>query len=282
MNRIEVLSNGRPEADEWISQRKSLVLAYSGHLQEARKMEQHAVDLAIQGGHREAAALYDAGAAIWEALYGNAREAVERTNASLQLSNDRGVEYGAALALALTGDSSRSGTLMNDLQRRFPEDTSVRFSYLPALAGRLALNRKDPVKAIEVLQSAFPHELGMPRTALHANFGSLYPVYVRGEAYLALHKAQEAAAEFQKILHHRGIVISDPIGALAHLQVGRAFLLAGERAKAETAYQDFLELWKDADVDIPILKQANAEYKRLKYFSDPPRLDPHRGRKPGL
>jgi eukaryotic-like serine/threonine-protein kinase len=116
-----------------------------------------------------------------------------------------------------------------------------------SLAGRLALNRKDPVKAIELLQTAFPYELGMPRTALQANFGALYAIYVRGEAYLALRKGREAVAEFDKILQQRGIVISDPIGALAHLQVGRAFLLAGEEAKAEAAYQDFLELWKDPD-----------------------------------
>jgi eukaryotic-like serine/threonine-protein kinase len=141
------------------------------------------------------------------------------------------------------------------------------------------LNHGDPAKAIELLQVAVPYELSFPRTSIHANFGALYPVYVRGEAYLAVHQGAEAAAEFQKILEHRGIVVSDPIGALAHLQLGRAYAveagLSRENggvkpplrpevlAKAKAAYEDFLTLWKDADPDIPILKQAKSEYARL-------------------
>ena len=183
--------------------------------------------------------------------------------AALELSKDREVEYGAAFALALSGDSSRSQTLANDLESRFPEDTSVRFSYLPALRALLALNHGEPAKAIELLQIAVPYELGAPRSSHTWYFGALYPVYVRGEAYLAARQGAEAAAEFQKILDHRGIVVSDPIGALAHLQLGRAFALSGDKAKAKAAYQDFLTLWKDADPDIPILKQAKAEYAKL-------------------
>jgi predicted Zn-dependent protease len=169
------------------------------------------------------------------------------------------VQYGAAFALALTGDSGHAQALVNDLEKRFPEDTSVRFSYLPALGALLALKRGEPSKAIELLQIAVPYELGAPRSA----FGALYPIYVRGEAYLAAHQGSEAATEFQKILDHRGIVVSDPIGALAHLQLGRAFALAGDKTKAKTAYQDFLTLWKDADPDIPIFKRAKAEYAKL-------------------
>ena len=146
---------------------------------------------------------------------------------------------------------------------RFPEDTSVRFSYLPALRARLALTQGDASKALERLQAALPREVGTTRSSVSGLFGALYPVYVRGEAYLAARRGAEAAAEFQKILDHRGIVVSDPIGALAHLQLGRAFALAGDKTKAKTAYQDFLTLWKDADPDIPIFKQAKAEYAKL-------------------
>ena len=170
-------------------------------------------------------------------FFGNAPAAGRIAMAALELSNDRWVEYGAAFTLALSGDSSRARTLVNDMAKRFPEDTSVRFSYLPAVRARLALNDGDPAKAIALLQVAVPYELGSPRTALHANFGALYPVYVRGEAYLAAHQSSQAAAEFQKILDHRGIVLSDPIGALAHLQLGRAFAMSGDKTKARTAYR---------------------------------------------
>ena len=183
--------------------------------------------------------------------------------AALELSKGRDVEYGAAFALALSGDSSRSQTLTNDLEKRFPEDTAVRFSYLPVLRALLGLNHGEHSKAIELLQIAVPYELGAPPSSFFGFFGALYPVYVRGQAYLAAHQGAEAATEFQKILDHRGIVVSDPIGALAHLQLGRAFALSGNKTKAKTAYQDFLNLWKDADPDIPILKEAKAEYAKL-------------------
>jgi hypothetical protein len=171
--------------------------------------------------------------------------------------------YGAALALAFSGESSQSQTLADDLEKRFPEDTIVRFSQLPALRALLALNRREPSKAIEILQSAATYELGFQGFGTVGFIGSLYPIYVRGEAYLQARQGAEAAAEFQKILAHRGIVVADPIGAMARLQLGRAFLLSADRAKARIAYQDFLTLWKDADTDIPILKQAKAEYASL-------------------
>ena len=183
--------------------------------------------------------------------------------AALALSKGREVEYGAAFALALAGDSARSQTLANDLERRFPEDTPVRFCYTPVLRALLALNRDEPSKAVELLQIAGPYELGAPPSSFYGFFGTFYPAYVRGLAYLAAHQGAEAAAEFQKILDHRGIVISDPIGALAHLQLGRAYALSGDKTKAKSAYQDFLTLWKDADPEIPIFKQAKAEYAKL-------------------
>ena len=221
------------------------------------------MDLAEKVTHRESAALYEAGAAIWEALFGNAPEAGRGAAAALVLSTSRDVEYGAAFALGLSGDSSRAQTLANDLEKRFPEDTAVRSTYVPTIRALVALNQGEPAKAIELLHATAPYELGTPLCSALGFFGILYPVYVRGEAFLAAHKGAEAAAEFQKILDHRGIVISDPIGALAHVQLGRAFALSGDQNKAKAAYQDFLTLWKDADPEIPILRQAKAEYARL-------------------
>jgi eukaryotic-like serine/threonine-protein kinase len=263
MEREAARARGRSGGENWISNKEAFALAYSGHLQQARAMSRRAVDQARQAAQRERAGLWESGAAVREALFGNASEARKRAMAALELSKDRDVGYGAAFALARSGDFSQAQALANDLERQFPEDTSIRFSYLPALHARLALNHGDASKAIELLQAAVPHELGAPRSSIHALFGALYPVYVRGEAYLAARQGREAAAEFQKILDRPGIVVSDPIGALAHLQLGRAYALLGENAKAKTAYQDFLTLWKDADPDIPILKQAKAEYAKL-------------------
>jgi tetratricopeptide (TPR) repeat protein len=137
----------------------------------------------------------------------------------------------------------------------------VKFNYLPTIRALIALNRNDASKAIEILQAAGSYELGIEGQSGLAL--SLYPVYVRGESYLVAHQGSEAIAEFQKIFDHRGIVVNEPIGALAHLQIGRAYALQGDTAKSKAAYQDFLALWKDADPDITILKQAKAEYAKL-------------------
>ena len=253
----------RSGGEIWISNHEAFALAYSGHLQQARSLTQSAVEQARQAAQSERAGLSEAGAAVREAVFGNSSEAKKQAIAALALSRDREVEYGAAFALVLSGDSSKSQALAGDLEKRFPEDTCVRFSYLPVLRARLALSWGDAPKAIEILQGAVPRELGVQRSTIHALFGALYPVYVRGEAYLAEGQGAEAAAEFQKILGNRGIVLTDPIGALAHLQLGRAYTLLGDKTRAKSAYQDFLTLWKDADPEIPILKQAKAEYTKL-------------------
>ena len=263
MAREVSLSQRDSEAEDWLSYHESFVLAYSGRLREARKVSSQAVELAEQAGHRERAALFETGSALREAFFGNATAATQRASSALALAKDREVEYGAALALALAGNSSRAQTLADDLEKNFPEDTSVRFSYLPVLRAILALNRRQPSKAIEALERAAPYELGTPRSNLQGFFGALYPVYVRGQAYLSAHQGAEAAAEFQKILDHRGVAASDPIGVLARLQLGRAYVLSGDTAKAKSAYQDFLTLWKNADSDIPVLKQAKSEYAQL-------------------
>ncbi|MGC2108958.1 MAG: winged helix-turn-helix domain-containing protein [Candidatus Korobacteraceae bacterium] len=263
MERAVAFAQTNAVAEDLISVNQGFVLAYSGHLQEARKMSQRAMDLAEQAGDRERAALFKAGSAVGEALFRNASEAKQGAMSSLQLSNDREVEYGAALALARAGDSLRSQALANDLEKRFPEDTSVRFNYLPTLRALVAVMRGEPSRAIQLLEVAVPYELGTPRSTIHGYFGALYPVYVRGEAYLAAQQGAQAVVEFQKILDHRGIVVSDPIGALAYLQLGRAYEMSGDKIKAKSAYHQFLVLWKDADPDIPIYEQAKAEYARL-------------------
>jgi tetratricopeptide (TPR) repeat protein len=207
--------------------------------------------------------LFQSGAAVREGFLGNVAASRQSATAALALSKGKEVEYGAAFAQALAGDSAVAQAMADDLEHRFPEDTSAKFFYVPSLRALAALDRHDPAKAVEWLQLSSPYELGVPQSCFFGFFGAMYPVYVRGEAYLALHQGAQAAVEFQKIVDHRGIVISDPVGALARLQLGRAYLMAGDQAKAKAAYRDFLSLWKDADSNIPILDQARLEYARL-------------------
>jgi tetratricopeptide (TPR) repeat protein len=265
MDREAALSRGRSDVEDWVAQREAFVLTYSGRVQQARTISRRAVDLARQTNQPGKAALYKAGAAVWDAFFGNAPAARQNALAALELAKDRDVEYGAAFALALAGDSARAQDLANELEKRFPEDTAVRFMYAPALRAILAMNHGEPAKAVELLQIAKTYDLGGPPCGAPPGFfGMFYPIYIRGEAYLAAHQGSEAAVEFQKILDHRALVVSDPIGALAHLQLGRAYAITGDRAKAITAYQDFLTLWKDADSQIPIFQQAKAEFAKLK------------------
>ena len=266
MDRLAMAAHGRSPgkdwASDWITDQQAAVLAYSGHLQLARGESQRAVDLARQAGRPDGAAQHEAAMAVREALFGNADDARPSAARVLELSTDRDAQYGAAVALALAGDA-RSQRLADDLARRFPEDTLVRFSYLPTLRALLALNRHEPSIAINLLQAAAPYELGYEGANSVGFVGSFYPIYVRGLAHLAAHHGADAAREFQKILDHRGIVVTDPIGVLAHLQLGRALALAGDTRKAKAAYQDFLTLWKDADPHIPIVEAARAEYASL-------------------
>ncbi len=245
---------GKQPEEEWMLTAEASTAAYSGKMGKARELWQRARTLAERTGTKEMLAGYETDAAWWEVHIGNLSEARERATAALLLSKSRDVECTAAPELAMAGDAVRAQPLADDLAKRFPENTALRFSCLPTIQARIALSRNDPASAIEFLQVAAPYELGM---------GGLYSAYVRGEAYLTAHQGKDAAAEFQKILDHRGIVVNGPIGALAHLQVGRAYVLQGDTAKAKAAYQDFLTLWKDADPDIPILKEAKAEYAKL-------------------
>jgi tetratricopeptide (TPR) repeat protein len=252
---------GRSGDEDVILDLESQTAAYSGQLRKAREFSRLAMASAQRGDEKETAAGYAAEAALLDALFGNSSQAQEQAAAALRLSTGRDVGYLAALALALAGSASQANAVGADLSRRFPEDTVVQFNYLPTLHAQLALSHNDSSKSIEALLAAAPYELGTEGSG--AFMPALHAVYVRGDAYLAARRGGEAAAEFQKILDHRGIVGSEPIGALAHLQIGRAYAVQGDKGKAKVAYKDFLTLWKDADPDIPILKQAKAEYAKL-------------------
>lgn len=236
--------------------------AYLGRLREGRELSRRAADSATQAGEKETAANYRAVSAFREALFGNAAMAQQAAGLGAR-STARDLNYAVALTFAYVGDAKHAQDLADGLSKTFLEDTIVRFNYLPTLRAKLALLQGNSQEALHFLEAAAPYELGLPANGFY-NWPNLYPIYVRGEAYLAAHQGREAAAEFQKILDHRGIVLNEPIGALAHLQLGRAFAMQGDIAKARAAYQDFLTLWKDADTDIPILREAKAERAKLK------------------
>src|SRR5712664_2669886 len=234
--------------------------AYFGHLGRARELSRQASNSAKRARENETSATYEAVAALREGLFGHANQTGQRTALAKERSGGPDKYYAVVLALAYTGDGSQG--LADNFNERFPENTVVQFNYLPTLRARLALSHANPQQALDTLGVAASYELGLPALWFY-NWPNLYPVYVRGEAYLAAHRGGEAAAEFQKILDHRGIVLNEPIGALAHLQLGRAYAMQGNTAKSRAAYQAFLTLWKDADPDIPIFKQAKAEYAKL-------------------
>jgi DNA-binding winged helix-turn-helix (wHTH) protein/predicted Zn-dependent protease len=263
MTRALQLARERSGTESWISNRQALSLAYRGHLREGRSLTKLARDQSMQVHQQQTAALYVAAAAVREALAGNRAQAKSFASETLALSKSRDAEYGAALALDLAGENGRAEELADDLERRFPKDTSVKFSDLPVLRALLALHRGDNSQALTELQEAVPDELGSQGSATHALFGALYPIYVRGEVYLAQKKGAEAVAEFRKVLDHREIVGSDLIGAIAKLELGRAYALMHDSEKAKSSYREFLAQWKDGDSDCPILRQAEAELARL-------------------
>ena len=207
MEREVAQAREKPGMEDWMSNAEGFVLAYSGHLEEAREDVTPVSGSRSEAERRETEAFYETDAALREALFGNASTARQRAMAALGLSNSRDVEYGVAFALAVSGDSSRSQTLTDDISRRFPEDTKVRFTFTPTLRALLALGHNEPLKAVELLQTAIPYENGIVSSGGSEQLlgaGNLYSVYVRGEAYLAAHQGREAAIEFQKILDHRG------------------------------------------------------------------------------
>ena len=248
---------GKPGFEDVMLDSESDTAAYGGQFAKARELTRRASDSAQRADEKETAAGYEAEAAVREALVGNMSQAKQQAQAALALSTGRDVEAVSAIALGLAGDAPQATRLAADLAKRFPEDTIVQFEYLPMIHAAAALQSGSANKALEALVPAAPYELGLIGGL------TLYPVYLRGEAYLAAHQGSAAAAEFQKILDHACVVRNEPIGALAHLGLARAYAMQGDTAKAKAAYQDFLTLWKDADPDIPILIAAKAEYAKL-------------------
>jgi len=263
---------GQPDSENLGLSLASDTETYLGHLSKARELTKRSVDSAIRADSKETGAIWYENAALHEAAFGSAENAKRAAMQGLKLSpTSQAASVEAALALAMAGDIGRAESLAQDLNKRFPLDTQVQSLWLPAVRAQVALDRKNPAAALESLQAAAPIEFG--QIAFLTNISCLYPTYLRGEAFLATGESVAAAAEFQKILDHGGIVWNCWTGALARLGVARANALQWKnsngadsdaaRLRARTAYQDFLMLWKDADPDVPILKQAQAEYAKL-------------------
>jgi tetratricopeptide (TPR) repeat protein len=238
---------GKLEAQGWFEHQEALTSAYKGRLQEANRLSESAVSLARQGGLPERASMFAGARAVWNALYGIRAEAQTDASAALSPFRGRDADYGPTFALALLDDSGQAENIAAELENHYLEDTCVQFSYLPALRGLEALLR--------LRCSGY--------SILDRFLRTLYPVYVRGLAYSRMGRYSDATAEFQKFLDHPGLVLNDPIGPMARLQLARVLSDSGDRAKSAAIYKDLLALWEDADPDIPILKQATAEYAEL-------------------
>ena len=233
---------------------------YFGRLRKAREFSKQAVDSALGNKRNHPAAIWEINAALREAEFGSPEQARRAITSALALSDFRDIKVVAALAFARAGDSNRAAALADEIAKAYPSDTLIQKFWLGTIRASIEINRGHPARAAELLPNA-RYDLAGAYTDLVP--GTMYPVYVRGQVYLLLHRGHEASAEFQKILDHSGFTMNFPLGALAHLQLGRAYAMKADTAKAKSAYQDFLTLWKDADPDIPILKQAKAEYAKL-------------------
>jgi serine/threonine protein kinase/tetratricopeptide (TPR) repeat protein len=251
----------RPEVENEMLALEAETEAYAGHLKKARELTRRAVDSALRADNKGGASIWQLEGAFREEIFGEP-DALEQASAAMNVAPDspEAEEFGA-LVLAGSGDAKRAEALMQDLQKRFPYHTMLQSYWLPTIRAQIALVNQQPQQAIDTLQAALPVELGQPLSTQGPY--CLYPIYVRAEADLAAGQGGAAAAEFQKLIDHRGISWSCATGALARLGLGRAYALAGDKAKARVAYQEFLTLWKDAEPDIPILKQAKAEYLKL-------------------
>jgi serine/threonine protein kinase/Flp pilus assembly protein TadD len=263
MERLLAESRGNHESEMVLAQVQALAAARDGHLNEAERYSRSAVEMARSGGLRERTAVFQAAPAVWNALYENKTAARKTAETALRTSEGREVSYAAGFALGLAGDAAKAEALAGKLDKEFPEDTQVQATYVPTLRALAALDKNDPRKAIDLLEANRPYEFGIPPLAFIHFYGNMYPIYVRGLAYLAMRKPEEAAVEFGRLLTHPGLAAGDPVDAAARRQLPRALERAGDKTKARSAYQDFLSPWKDADPDIPILKQAKTDYAKL-------------------
>ena len=248
------LASGKPGVENTLLGMDAETAAYYGRLAHADDLVIGAANSAERSEENETATNYYSVLSLREALAGNVQSARQHAALVLKHPGYRRGRYLVACALAYVGENAQAESLVQELARDFPHDTVVQFAILPTLRAQLALNRGKSDEAVESLKSALPYELGE---------WALYPNYVRGEAYLAAHRGREAALEFEKIIDHRGLVLNDIVGALAGLQIARAYAVERDSGKARAAYEDFLNLWKDADPDLPIMKEAKAEYAKL-------------------
>jgi eukaryotic-like serine/threonine-protein kinase len=260
MEREVAWASGKPGVEDALLSFQSDTEAYDGRLTQARDYSRRAVDAAVRSDAKESAAVWEINEALREAEFGNTTVARQDVAAALKLSPGRNVKLLAALTLARSEEGAQAKALADELEKNHPSETVLKVYWLPTVRAALALSANNSREALESLEAAAPYELGEPQ---QFQLGTMYPVYVRGLAYLSAHNGAAAASQFQRILDHPGIVVNFPTGVLAHLQLGRAYAMAGDGGKAKVAYQDFFNLWKDADPDIPILKQAKAEYANL-------------------
>jgi tetratricopeptide (TPR) repeat protein len=260
MERLVSAATASPANADILFSSQSDTEAYHGRMRNGREFVRRAVDSALQNGAKGRAAEWQAHAALREAEFGNGIQARKQATAALIMTSGTDVQALAALALARAGDVARARSITQDLSQRFPNDIWLDSYWLPSIRAAIEIERKNPTRAIQALEISRPYELGGDPITLD----TLYPVYLRGQAYLMQKNGRAAVAEFQKILDHRGRVANGALGALAHLQLGRAYALSSEPAKARTAYQDFLGLWKDADPNNLLLREAAAEYSRLR------------------
>ena len=260
MERQVAWEAGRPGEEDQMLNIHADTQTYYGRLNKARDLARRAADSAVRTGAKETAAQWLGFQALREAELGNVTAARQGVTRALALTPGRGVKVLAALALARTGETSQSRTILEALQKSDPTNTYLKVYWFPVIEASIAMAQQAPDRTIVALEPSVPYELGGPPPALT---GVMYPAYIRGLAYLAQKNGPAAAAEFQKFPDHPGNVQNFPLGVLAHLGLARAYALSGDTAKAKTAYQDFLNLWKDADPDIPILKEAKAEYSKL-------------------
>jgi hypothetical protein len=250
---------GKPGEDDVLLSMQSDTDAYYGRMSKARDFSRQAVASAVRADSKEAAGSWEVNAALREAELGNAVLAKQGVAAALALSPGRDVKVMAAFTLARIGEAPRAQMLAKELEKNYPANTLLKLYWLPSINAAAEISKGNASQAIVDLEATAPYELGLAGTFINY----LYPAYLRGQAYLLAHNGTAAAVEFQKLLEHKGIVQNFVTGSLAHLQIGRAYAMSGETAKAKAAYHDFFTLWKDADPDVPILKQAKAEYARL-------------------
>jgi serine/threonine protein kinase/Flp pilus assembly protein TadD len=259
MERQVAAATGKPGVDDQILFLESETAAFGGQYAKALQLARNAADSALRIGEKETAAEYHAHDAVRQALIGNAAVAKQEAAAAMAIARTRQARSLSSIALALAGDSAESERLTQELAKEFPDDTIVKFEYQPMARAATQLANHDGAKAVDTMAPSQPYELGEFNTSMTF---ALYPVYLHGEAFLAAKRGAEAAAEFQKILDRPGVAANEPIGALAHLELARAYALQGDGGQAKAAYQDFLALWKDADPDIALLKAAKAEYAK--------------------